>query len=153
MIDICESSVWYSFRLCADSQVNGSPQSSPASVPSPKQEPSKPSLLAQFLQNRKEQVLQSCCHNLNGTMFCTALTKHFSYLTFNSLNDSSRTEALCVSFQNQQSDSHLVRMCTGLKKDRALSVLTILFLSPPPLTSFTAQSHQYLLCWHRRGVL
>ncbi|XP_036940841.1 nucleoporin NDC1 isoform X1 [Acanthopagrus latus] len=39
-----------------DSQVNGSPQSSPASVPSPKQEPSKPSLLAQFLQNRKEQV-------------------------------------------------------------------------------------------------
>lgn len=39
-----------------DSQVNSSPQSSPASVPSPKQEPSKPSLLAQFLQNRKEQV-------------------------------------------------------------------------------------------------
>ncbi|XP_035527209.1 nucleoporin NDC1 [Morone saxatilis] len=39
-----------------DSQVNGSPQSSPASVPSPKQEPSKPSLLAQFLQNRREQV-------------------------------------------------------------------------------------------------
>ncbi|KAE8290657.1 Nucleoporin NDC1 Transmembrane protein 48 [Larimichthys crocea] len=39
-----------------DSQINGSPQSSPASVPSPKQEASKPSLLAQFLQNRKEQV-------------------------------------------------------------------------------------------------
>ncbi|KAG8014329.1 Nucleoporin NDC1 [Nibea albiflora] len=39
-----------------DSQVNGSPQSSPASVPSPKQEASKPSLLAQFLQNRKEQL-------------------------------------------------------------------------------------------------
>ncbi|XP_033960982.1 nucleoporin NDC1 isoform X1 [Pseudochaenichthys georgianus] len=39
-----------------DSQVNGSPPASPASVPSPKQEPSKPSLLAQFLQNRKEQV-------------------------------------------------------------------------------------------------
>lgn len=39
-----------------DSQANGSPLSSPASVPSPKQEPSKPSLLAQFLQNRKEQV-------------------------------------------------------------------------------------------------
>ncbi|XP_028450048.1 nucleoporin NDC1 isoform X2 [Perca flavescens] len=39
-----------------DSKVNGSPQASPASVPSPKQEPSKPSLLAQFLQNRKEQL-------------------------------------------------------------------------------------------------
>ncbi|XP_039999176.1 nucleoporin NDC1 [Xiphias gladius] len=39
-----------------DSQVNGSPHPSPASVPSPKQEPSKPGLLAQFLQNRKEQV-------------------------------------------------------------------------------------------------
>ncbi|XP_031149688.1 nucleoporin NDC1 isoform X2 [Sander lucioperca] len=39
-----------------DSQVNGSPLASPASVPSPKQEPSKPSLLAQFLQNRKEQL-------------------------------------------------------------------------------------------------
>nr|XP_046263568.1 nucleoporin NDC1 isoform X2 [Scatophagus argus] len=39
-----------------DSQVNGSPQSSPVSVPSPSQEASKPSLLAQFLQNRKEQV-------------------------------------------------------------------------------------------------
>ncbi|XP_040912155.1 nucleoporin NDC1 isoform X1 [Toxotes jaculatrix] len=39
-----------------DSQVNGSSPPSPASVPSPKQEPSKPSLLAQFLQNRKEQV-------------------------------------------------------------------------------------------------
>ncbi|XP_045906835.1 nucleoporin NDC1 isoform X3 [Micropterus dolomieu] len=39
-----------------DSQANGSPQPSPASVPSPKQEPSKPSLLAQFLQNRKEQL-------------------------------------------------------------------------------------------------
>uniref|UniRef100_A0A3Q1EVK9 Nucleoporin NDC1 n=1 Tax=Acanthochromis polyacanthus TaxID=80966 RepID=A0A3Q1EVK9_9TELE len=39
-----------------DSQVNGSPTPSPASVPSPKQEPSKPSFLAQFLQNRKEQV-------------------------------------------------------------------------------------------------
>uniref|UniRef100_A0A3B4ZKM0 Nucleoporin NDC1 n=1 Tax=Stegastes partitus TaxID=144197 RepID=A0A3B4ZKM0_9TELE len=38
------------------SQVNGSPTPSPASVPSPKQEPSKPSFLAQFLQNRKEQV-------------------------------------------------------------------------------------------------
>ncbi|XP_008275393.1 nucleoporin NDC1 isoform X2 [Stegastes partitus] len=39
-----------------DSQVNGSPTPSPASVPSPKQEPSKPSFLAQFLQNRKEQL-------------------------------------------------------------------------------------------------
>ncbi|XP_034744612.1 nucleoporin NDC1 isoform X2 [Etheostoma cragini] len=40
-----------------DSQVNGSPLAFPASpVPSPKQEPSKPSLLAQFLQNRKEQL-------------------------------------------------------------------------------------------------
>nr|XP_046263569.1 nucleoporin NDC1 isoform X3 [Scatophagus argus] len=39
-----------------DSQVNGSPQSSPVSVPSPSQEASKPSLLAQFLQNRKEQL-------------------------------------------------------------------------------------------------
>ncbi|XP_037644295.1 nucleoporin NDC1 isoform X2 [Sebastes umbrosus] len=39
-----------------DSQANGSPPSSPASVPSPKQEPSKPSRLAQFLQNRREQV-------------------------------------------------------------------------------------------------
>ncbi|XP_032387039.1 nucleoporin NDC1 isoform X1 [Etheostoma spectabile] len=40
-----------------DSLVNGSPLASPATpVPSPKQEPSKPSLLAQFLQNRKEQV-------------------------------------------------------------------------------------------------
>ncbi|XP_070831217.1 nucleoporin NDC1 isoform X2 [Chaetodon trifascialis] len=39
-----------------DSQINGSPPSSPASVPTPKQEPSKPSLLAQFLQNRKEQL-------------------------------------------------------------------------------------------------
>ncbi|KAM8850982.1 nucleoporin NDC1 isoform 1-T1 [Spinachia spinachia] len=39
-----------------DSQVNGSPPASPASVPGPKQEPSKPSRLAQFLQNRKEQV-------------------------------------------------------------------------------------------------
>ncbi|XP_063742914.1 nucleoporin NDC1 isoform X2 [Eleginops maclovinus] len=39
-----------------DSQVNGSPPASPASVPSPKQEQSKPSLLAQFLQNRKEQL-------------------------------------------------------------------------------------------------
>ncbi|XP_042353766.1 nucleoporin NDC1 isoform X2 [Plectropomus leopardus] len=39
-----------------DSQANGSPMASPASVPSPKQEPSKPSLLAQFLQNRKEQL-------------------------------------------------------------------------------------------------
>ncbi|XP_023263189.1 nucleoporin NDC1 [Seriola lalandi dorsalis] len=39
-----------------DSQANGSLPPSPASVPSPKQEASKPSLLAQFLQNRKEQV-------------------------------------------------------------------------------------------------
>ncbi|XP_067462462.1 nucleoporin NDC1 isoform X2 [Thunnus thynnus] len=39
-----------------DSLANGSPPSSPASVPSPKQESSKPSLLAQFLQNRKEQL-------------------------------------------------------------------------------------------------
>ncbi|XP_070700968.1 nucleoporin NDC1 isoform X2 [Pempheris klunzingeri] len=38
-----------------DSQVNGSPQQSPSSAPSPKQE-TKPSLLAQFLQNRKEQL-------------------------------------------------------------------------------------------------
>uniref|UniRef100_A0AAQ5Y688 Nucleoporin NDC1 n=1 Tax=Amphiprion ocellaris TaxID=80972 RepID=A0AAQ5Y688_AMPOC len=43
-----------------DSQVNGSPTPSPASVPSPKPEPSKPSFLAQFLQNRKEQVLKPC---------------------------------------------------------------------------------------------
>ncbi|XP_053185779.1 nucleoporin NDC1 [Scomber japonicus] len=39
-----------------DSQANGSPPPSPASVLSPKQESSKPSLLALFLQNRKEQV-------------------------------------------------------------------------------------------------
>ncbi|XP_047444415.1 nucleoporin NDC1 isoform X2 [Mugil cephalus] len=39
-----------------DTQTNGSPPPSPASVPSPKQEPSKPSFLAQFLQNRKEQL-------------------------------------------------------------------------------------------------
>ncbi|KAM4557248.1 nucleoporin NDC1 isoform 1-T1 [Fundulus diaphanus] len=39
-----------------ESQANGSPPPSPASVPSPKQEPAKPSFLAQFLQNRKEQV-------------------------------------------------------------------------------------------------
>ncbi|XP_041805256.1 nucleoporin NDC1 isoform X1 [Chelmon rostratus] len=41
-----------------DTQINGSPQSSSSltSVPTPKQESSKPSLLAQFLQNRKEQV-------------------------------------------------------------------------------------------------
>lgn len=40
----------------ADSQVNGSPQLSPTSVTSSNQEPFKPSLLAQFLQSRKEQV-------------------------------------------------------------------------------------------------
>ncbi|XP_058503844.1 nucleoporin NDC1 [Solea solea] len=39
-----------------DSQINGSCPPSPASVPSPQQETSKPSLLTQFLQNRKEQV-------------------------------------------------------------------------------------------------
>ncbi|XP_061587720.1 nucleoporin NDC1 isoform X1 [Cololabis saira] len=39
-----------------DPQVNGSPALSPDSVPSPKQEPSKPSFLTLFLQNRKEQV-------------------------------------------------------------------------------------------------
>uniref|UniRef100_UPI0037E7E39D nucleoporin NDC1 n=1 Tax=Semicossyphus pulcher TaxID=241346 RepID=UPI0037E7E39D len=39
-----------------DSQVKGSPLPSPASLTSPKKEQSKPSLLAQFLQNRKEQV-------------------------------------------------------------------------------------------------
>lgn len=39
-----------------ESQVNGSPPASPASVPSPEQKPAKPSFLAQFLQNRKEQV-------------------------------------------------------------------------------------------------
>ncbi|XP_026170156.1 nucleoporin NDC1 isoform X2 [Mastacembelus armatus] len=39
-----------------DSQINGTSPPSPASVPSPKEEPSKPSLLAQFLQNRKEQL-------------------------------------------------------------------------------------------------
>ncbi|MEQ2161277.1 Nuclear pore complex subunit [Goodea atripinnis] len=39
-----------------ESQVNGSPPPSPASVPSPKQEAAKPSFLAQFLQNRKEQL-------------------------------------------------------------------------------------------------
>uniref|UniRef100_A0A8D3AT26 Nucleoporin NDC1 n=1 Tax=Scophthalmus maximus TaxID=52904 RepID=A0A8D3AT26_SCOMX len=39
-----------------DSQANGSPPPSPASVASPQQQTSKPSLLAQFLQNRKEQV-------------------------------------------------------------------------------------------------
>ncbi|KAM9322174.1 nucleoporin NDC1 isoform 2-T2 [Pholidichthys leucotaenia] len=36
--------------------VNGSPPASPASVPSAKQEPTKPSFLTQFLQNRKEQL-------------------------------------------------------------------------------------------------
>ncbi|XP_069013966.1 nucleoporin NDC1 isoform X1 [Embiotoca jacksoni] len=44
------------WSTATDSQVNGSPPPSPASVPSPKQEPSKPSFLAQFLQNRKDQV-------------------------------------------------------------------------------------------------
>ncbi|XP_069367942.1 nucleoporin NDC1 isoform X2 [Paralichthys olivaceus] len=40
-----------------DSQVNGSPPPpSPASVPSLQQETSKPSLLTQFLQNRREQL-------------------------------------------------------------------------------------------------
>nr|XP_020515984.1 nucleoporin NDC1 isoform X1 [Labrus bergylta] len=39
-----------------DSQINGSPPPSPASVTDPKAEQSKPSLLAKFLQNRKEQV-------------------------------------------------------------------------------------------------
>ncbi|KAF7652476.1 hypothetical protein LDENG_00096190 [Lucifuga dentata] len=39
-----------------DSQTTGSPPPTPASVPSPKPAASKPSLLAQFLQNRKEQV-------------------------------------------------------------------------------------------------
>ncbi|XP_071387489.1 nucleoporin NDC1 [Centroberyx affinis] len=39
-----------------DSQASGSPLLSPASVPSPTPADSKPSLLAQFLQNRKEQV-------------------------------------------------------------------------------------------------
>lgn len=39
-----------------DSQANGSPPPSPASVPGLKQGPSKPSFLAQFFQNRKEQV-------------------------------------------------------------------------------------------------
>ncbi|XP_028988523.1 nucleoporin NDC1 [Betta splendens] len=41
-----------------DSQVNGSPTASPGLVPSPKQESAKPSFLAQFLHNRKEQVKQ-----------------------------------------------------------------------------------------------
>ncbi|KAM9845107.1 nucleoporin NDC1 [Aulostomus maculatus] len=40
----------------SESQTNGSPLLSPATVPGPKQEPSKPSLVAQFLQNRKDQV-------------------------------------------------------------------------------------------------
>lgn len=44
----------------ADSQANSLP-SSPAPVPSPTPAASKPSLLAQFLQNRKEQVLKSGC--------------------------------------------------------------------------------------------
>uniref|UniRef100_A0A3B3C4Y5 Nucleoporin NDC1 n=2 Tax=Oryzias melastigma TaxID=30732 RepID=A0A3B3C4Y5_ORYME len=39
-----------------DSQVNGSPPASPASLPSPKPESSRPSFLAQFFQNRREQV-------------------------------------------------------------------------------------------------
>ncbi|XP_028328389.1 nucleoporin NDC1 [Gouania willdenowi] len=39
-----------------DSQVSGSPPPSPASIPSAKVEPAKPSFLAQFLQNRKDQV-------------------------------------------------------------------------------------------------
>ncbi|XP_076004408.1 nucleoporin NDC1 isoform X2 [Genypterus blacodes] len=39
-----------------DSQINGSLPPSPASVPSPKPADSKPSLLSQFLQNRKEQL-------------------------------------------------------------------------------------------------
>ncbi|KAK7945258.1 hypothetical protein WMY93_000986 [Mugilogobius chulae] len=42
-----------------DSKTNGSPlPPSPAPVLSPKQEPSKPGFLAQFLQNRREQVKQ-----------------------------------------------------------------------------------------------
>lgn len=40
----------------ADSQLNGSPELSPSSLSSLTQEPFKPSLLAQFLQSRKEQV-------------------------------------------------------------------------------------------------
>ncbi|XP_013862935.1 nucleoporin NDC1 isoform X2 [Austrofundulus limnaeus] len=39
-----------------DSLFNGSPEPTPASVPSPKKEATKPSFLVQFLQNRKEQV-------------------------------------------------------------------------------------------------
>ncbi|KAM9719271.1 nucleoporin NDC1 isoform 2-T4 [Menidia menidia] len=39
-----------------DSHVNGSPQPSPASHLSPKEESSKPSFLSQFLQNRKDQL-------------------------------------------------------------------------------------------------
>ncbi|RVE62088.1 hypothetical protein OJAV_G00177470 [Oryzias javanicus] len=39
-----------------DSQANGSPPASPASLPSPKPESSRPSFLAQFFQNRREQV-------------------------------------------------------------------------------------------------
>lgn len=39
-----------------DSNANGSPPPSPAPVSSPKQEASKPGFLAQFLQNRRDQV-------------------------------------------------------------------------------------------------
>ncbi|XP_011471671.1 nucleoporin NDC1 isoform X2 [Oryzias latipes] len=39
-----------------DSQRNGSPPASPATLPTPKPESSKPSFLAQFFQNRREQL-------------------------------------------------------------------------------------------------
>lgn len=55
--------------LGLESQVNGSPPSSTTSVPSPKLEPSKPSLLSQFLLNRKEQVLYKC-HILSALFTC-----------------------------------------------------------------------------------
>lgn len=69
--------------LGSDSQVNGSPPSSSStSVPSPKSEPSKPSLLSQFLLNRKEQVvnkqvffvtalLNACFHDFKLSVYVT----------------------------------------------------------------------------------
>lgn len=39
-----------------DSRTNGSPPPSPAPVPSPKQEASKPGFMAQFIQNRRDQL-------------------------------------------------------------------------------------------------
>lgn len=78
MVVVMVSFSEFSLCLAADSQVNGSPLASPASVPSPKQETSKPSLLAQFLQNRKEQVHNNQlylnnCENGQVASFCSHL--------------------------------------------------------------------------------